>query len=82
MNEDREDLFDEDTNEEESLESDEIDEFEEGFIKGYKDKNTATCAMCGKVLLDAEETIELEMNDETLRFCSERCAERFSKTQE
>lgn len=69
----------EDGNEEESLDGDEIDEFEEGFMKGYKDRNTATCSMCGKVLRNADETIEIDMNDETYRFCSERCAERFKK---
>ncbi|MBS3149760.1 hypothetical protein J4455_03670 [Candidatus Woesearchaeota archaeon] len=72
-------LDDEDGNEEESLEGDEIDGFEEGFMKGYKDKNTATCAMCGKVLRDADGTIEIDIDDETYRFCSERCAERFKK---
>ena len=82
MAKDQGDFYDEDGTEEESLEGDEIDELEEGFMKGYKDKNSATCAVCGRVLKDADETIEIDMDDETYRFCSERCAEKFKKVQE
>ena len=82
MAEDSEDLFNEDGMEEEYLEGDEIDELEEGFMKGYKDNNIATCAMCRRVLKSKDETIEIEINDEPLRFCSERCAEKFKLAQE
>jgi len=81
MDEDREGFFEEGGKEEEYLEGDEIEDYEEGFMKGYKDKNSATCAMCGRVLKDAEETIEIDINDETFRFCSERCAEKFRRAQ-
>ncbi len=55
---------------EELEEEDEIDELEEGA-------RMAECANCGKVL--TEEVIEEEIDDETYRFCSERCASKFNK---
>ena len=64
---------------EESEEDDEIDELEEGFMKGYDQEDNETCAKCEKVLTDFEDTIELESNDKVFKFCSEKCADKFKK---
>ena len=62
-------------------ESDEIDEVEEGFMKGYdEDKNPAECATCKTILEDV--FVEEEINGETYRFCSEECAKKFKEKQQ
>ena len=80
MAEDEEDvdIYTEEGREEEE-ESDEIDELEEGFMKGYKEANLAECNTCGRVLENEENVVEIEFDDETYRFCSERCAEKFRR---
>ena len=63
---------------EELEESDEIDEVEEGFMKGYNEENlVAECANCKKILND--KFIEEKVSDKVYRFCSERCANKFLK---
>ena len=63
---------------EELEESDEINEAEEGFMKGYEEEELiAKCANC-KRIIDANYTEE-EINDKKYKFCSEKCAERFMK---
>lgn len=58
---------------------DEITEVDEGVMKGYiEGAKSAKCVACGKVLKD-EGIVELEHNDETYRFCSSKCAEKFEK---
>lgn len=68
-----------DDNQAESMEEqDEIDEVEEGFMKGYEEgEKIAKCAQCKKVLED--NIVESEINGDTFRFCSEECAEKFRK---
>jgi hypothetical protein len=57
---------------------DEITEVDEGFMKGYNEgAKSSKCVACGKVL--DEEVTELEHNDQTYRFCSSKCAEKFEK---
>ena len=63
---------------EELEESDEIDEAEEGFMKGYNEENlVAECANCKKILND--KVVEEEASNKVYRFCSERCANKFLK---
>ncbi len=65
---------------EELVEEDAISDQEEGFVKGYEaEEKIAFCNECGKVLVD-EKFIEMEIEDETLRFCSEECAEEYTKS--
>ena len=64
---------------EEAEEADEIDELEEGFMKGYGEDSTEECAKCGNLLVNYEDTIEIEYEDRTYRFCSDNCAEKFRK---
>ncbi|MEK6974169.1 MAG: hypothetical protein AABW41_02970 [Nanoarchaeota archaeon] len=63
---------------EEATEDDEIDELEEGFMKGYDEDNEEICSNCGKVLTGYD-TVEIEQGKKTYKFCSERCAEKFRK---
>lgn len=75
----REDIYEEEGMQE-AIDADEIDEVEQGFMQGYYDDDRASkCALCEKVLKDPEHVIELEIEDETFRFCSEECAEKFQK---
>ena len=61
-------------------EDDELDELEEGFMKGYEAEDSGVCHRCKKVLAK-EDVIEVEGYDgEIYHFCSERCAEKFNKT--
>ena len=63
---------------EKAEESDEIDEIEEGFMKGYEEENSmAECANCNKILTD--DVVEQEIEGELHRFCSEECAQKFEK---
>ena len=63
---------------EELEESDEIDEAEEGFMKGYNEENlVAECANCKKILND--KVVEEEASNKVYRFCSERCTNKFLK---
>ena len=58
-------------------ESDEITPEEGGFMEGYEEEDPADCATCGKVLSDA--VVEKEVDNEVVRFCSDRCAARYKK---
>ena len=60
------------------LDSDEIDDWEAGFMEGYEeDDRAAKCAKCRKIL--EEDFIEEEIDGDEYRFCSRRCAETFKK---
>jgi len=60
------------------LEADEIDEIEEGFMKGYNEEESmAECANCGKIL--TEDIVEEEFDGELFRFCCEDCARKFEQ---
>ncbi len=63
---------------EELEEDEEIKPEEEGFMQGYEeDAKMTMCPTCGKIL--GEEVVEKEIKGEIYRFCSEHCAEEFSK---
>lgn len=63
---------------EELADSDEIDELEEGFMKGYEEESSmAECANCHRLLTD--EIVEEELEEKTYRFCSEECAMKFEE---
>jgi hypothetical protein len=63
----------------EAEENDEVDELEEGFMKGYDQENSELCGYCHKVLTGYDDTIEIEINNKLYKFCSERCADKFKK---
>lgn len=66
---------------EESIEDDEIDEVEEGFMQGYDSGDRlARCALCKKLLTD--DFVEEELNDEIYRFCNEEHLEAYKKKME
>ena len=82
--------MDEELNEEEELdvydskareeleEADEIDEDEEGFMKGYESESDAAfCDTCKKIL--TRNHVEKEFNADVYSFCSEECAEEFER---
>ena len=62
---------------------DKISEVVAGFMEGYKEgEKIAKCPTCKQVLSDdPEDIVEEEINGDTYRFCSERCAEVYFKKQ-
>jgi len=64
----------------EELEDDEISNVEEGFMKGYNEFKGGKCCYCEKVIGD--NPVEIEIDGETYRFCSGRCADKFMKKKE
>ena len=64
---------------EELLEEDEIDEIEEGLAEGFEHGDRKVkCQECGKLLVD-DKFVEQNYDDDTYRFCSDTCAEQYSK---
>ena len=64
---------------EEAMEADEINDLEEGFMKGYDDEEELVkCAKCKRLVTEAN-AIEKEINNETYVFCSQQCAKTFKK---
>ena len=60
---------------------DEITDVDEGFMKGYEEgEKMAICQFCKKVLED--EVVERDFDGETYRFCSEQCADKFTKNRQ
>ena len=77
LEEDEEDLYSEEGREE-AMEEDEVDELEEGFMKGYQGGDKlAKCALCKKPL--GKNFVEEELNSELYRFCSEEHADVFTR---
>ena len=65
---------------EDMLENDEIDAFEEGFMKGAEmDGQNAKCRKCGRMLVKKDEMVEKEIDDKVTWFCSEECAEKYEE---
>ena len=65
---------------EDMLENDEIDAFEEGFMRGADmDGQSAKCRKCGRMLIKKEEIVERNIDDKDIWFCSEECAEKYEK---
>ena len=66
---------------EEQVDSDEISPREEGFMEGaHDDGQGAKCRKCGKILMD--NFIERKVDDETYRFCSDECADKYMEEKE
>lgn len=80
MGEKNEDVYSEEGREK-LLEDAEIDAEEEGFMEGAEGRGQlAKCDNCHKVLGDdPENTVEREFDGEMHLFCSDKCAEEFSK---
>ena len=75
--------IDEDIYSEEGLEeleeNDEINEVEEGFCKGYKNKdNPGECGYCHQVLTE-EDFREIELEEKIYRFCCQDCCDEYLK---
>lgn len=79
MSEDDSDDIYEDAGMEEALEEEEIDDLEEGFMRGYEEEGVSICPTCKKVIDDFDDIVELEHEGETLSLCSHKCAGRFRK---
>ncbi len=63
---------------EELTEADEIDDDEEGFMRGYESTaNPVYCDNCKVVL--SRNHIEKEIGAEIYSFCSEECADEFER---
>lgn len=73
-----EEVYDEEGREK-LVEDDEIDDWEEGFMKGASGSAGAKCAGCGKVFIDEMKIVSREINDTEYWFCSPKCADRFEK---
>ena len=70
-----EDIYTEEGRESE-LDSDAIDEVDEGIAKGYEeDEKVIKCAKCGRTL--GRKFVEVEIEGELYNFCSEECAEEY-----
>ncbi len=51
---------------------DELDDVDEGFMKGYNESEVVVkCAHCRKIIEDV--ALEEEFEDEVLKFCSQEC---------
>ena len=78
MKEDEEFNLYKEENRQELTEADELNPEEEGFMQGYDEEiNPSECAACGKIL--EKDFIEEQIKDETYKFCSEDCANKFEK---
>lgn len=65
---------------EEMLDNDEIDAFEEGFMKGADaDGQSAKCRKCGRILINKKNMVEREIEGKIIWFCSEKCAEKYEE---
>ena len=57
---------------------DELDDVDEGFMKGYNDSEVVfKCANCKKIIEDT--VIEEEFDDELLKFCSQECLSEYEE---
>lgn len=66
---------------EELSDADGLDPEEAGFMQGYDEEtNPSECATCGKIL--GKDFIEEQIKEETYRFCSEECANKFERQKE
>ncbi len=60
------------------LDGDTEEPWEEGFRLGEEGGGSgAKCRTCGKILL--RKLVEKEIDDEIMRFCSDRCVEQFDE---
>ena len=77
---DDEDIYSE-KGREDLVDDDEISPEEEGFMEGAEDGGKgAKCRRCGKVLGD--DLVEKEIDGDIHRFCSDKCAGKYSKEKE
>ena len=62
------------------VEDDEMSAEEEGFLQGAEGLGQdAKCRKCGKVLMEAKDVIEKEINGEMMRFCSDECEQQYEE---
>ena len=77
--EDSEDDIYDDSGIEEALEEEEIDDLEEGFMRGYEEEGIPICPICKKIIDDFDDITEVEYEGKSISFCSERCSIKFKK---
>ncbi len=57
---------------------DELDDVDEGFMKGYNDSEVVVkCSNCKKIIEDTP--VEEEFDDELLKFCSQECLNEYEE---
>ncbi|HLC72251.1 MAG TPA: hypothetical protein VJH37_01595 [Candidatus Nanoarchaeia archaeon] len=57
---------------------DELDDVDEGFMKGYNESEVVVkCAQCKKIIED--EVVQEEFDDEVLKFCSQECLNEYEE---
>ena len=57
---------------------DELDDVDEGFMKGYNESEVVVkCANCKKMIED--QVIGEEFDDELLKFCSQKCLNEYEE---
>ncbi|MDP2749263.1 MAG: hypothetical protein Q8O89_00340 [Nanoarchaeota archaeon] len=62
------------------MENDEIDDWEEGFMKGASGGGSSSkCINCGKVFIDETQIVSKDIDDREYWFCSEKCANVFER---
>lgn len=65
---------------EELVEEDQVDDWEEGVVKGFEEgENPSACDECGKTLVEKTDVVEEEIDDEIYTFCSVECAQKYLK---
>ncbi len=73
-----ENIYSEAGREEMAEDDDELNDSDEGFMKGYEEgAKVAKCPVCGEILED--DFVEKDIDGEHYRFCSEEHAEKFAK---
>ena len=80
MKEDKEMDEEEDHSEgqEAELDAESIDDWEEGFEKGFVDDTESECSYCHQILIE-EGIVEMEVKGQILKFCNNECAEEYKK---
>ena len=62
------------------VEDDAIEPWEDGFMRGAEGlSDDAKCKQCRDVFIGPDSVIEIEINGETLRFCSEECVKKYKE---
>ena len=62
------------------VEDDAMSPEEAGFLQGAEGLGQdAKCRKCGKILIEADEVIEKEIEGEIMKFCSDDCEEAYEQ---
>lgn len=65
---------------EDLVEDDAIEPWEEGFMRGAEGLDQdSKCRQCKDVFIGPDSVIEVEINGELMRFCSEECLNKYKE---